>query len=471
MSKKNFLSGRDKELQLLAEQYEAAKAEGRQIYLDAYDLADLIDWYALRRNYDMAIEVVSYGLELHPDSTTLLIEQAYLYIETQNREKAQKVAEIIAEDSPEVKILKANLLLGEDRLDDAEMLLDTIEEKDSLANIVDVAYMYIDMGYPEKAEKWLSYGKEQYAEEESFIAACGDCHHSQGQYEEAMACYNKLIDRNPYSAPYWMGMARCYFDQQLLDKAIEACDFALIGDEGFADAYLTKGHCFFQLGNEKEAIEAYRQAEQLNALDPNFVNILIGMAHVVKEEWEQGLKLLEKAIASDDLDPLALPPIYANAALCLYKLGKKRKAHQYCKTARKINGNDPAPYLLEGRIHMEEGEVEKGAKQWAKALECAPYMEIWYEIGIYSLETNMLNYAKAAFERVKEEEPDFYGINEKLTIVYLLLNDEENAQKYNKLCQQPLPADELEKLQYVLQNGSKEERDKVVKHIIKSFNN
>ena len=41
MSKKNLLSGRDKELQELAEQYEAAKAENKPIYLDADDLADL----------------------------------------------------------------------------------------------------------------------------------------------------------------------------------------------------------------------------------------------------------------------------------------------------------------------------------------------------------------------------------------------------------------------------------------------
>ena len=49
MSKKNLLSGRDKELQELAEQYEAAKAENKPIYLDADDLADLADWYAMRR--------------------------------------------------------------------------------------------------------------------------------------------------------------------------------------------------------------------------------------------------------------------------------------------------------------------------------------------------------------------------------------------------------------------------------------
>ncbi len=71
MSKKNLLSGRDKELQELAEQYEAAKAENKPIYLDADDLADLADWYAMHRKNSQATEVVEYasvgraGLSLH----------------------------------------------------------------------------------------------------------------------------------------------------------------------------------------------------------------------------------------------------------------------------------------------------------------------------------------------------------------------------------------------------------------------
>lgn len=72
MSKKNLLSGRDKELQEMAEQYEAAKAENRTIYLDADDLADLADWYAVHHKYAMATEVVEYGLGIHPDNTALL---------------------------------------------------------------------------------------------------------------------------------------------------------------------------------------------------------------------------------------------------------------------------------------------------------------------------------------------------------------------------------------------------------------
>ena len=103
MSKKNLLSGRDKELQEMAEQYEAAKAENRTIYLDADDLADLADWYAVHHKYAMATEVVEYGLGIHPDNTALLVEQAYLFLDTQHKEQAKDILERIAEESSEAK--------------------------------------------------------------------------------------------------------------------------------------------------------------------------------------------------------------------------------------------------------------------------------------------------------------------------------------------------------------------------------
>ena len=346
MSKKNLLSGRDKELQEMAEQYEAAKAENRTIYLDADDLADLADWYAVHHKYAMATEVVEYGLGIHPDNTALLVEQAYLFLDTQHKEQAKDILERIAEESSEVKVLKANLLLGEGKEEEAEAILDSIDDKDDLANIVDVSYMYIDMGFPEKALTWLTRGLEKYAEEEAYLAVTGDCYYAQGLFEKATFFFNKLIDKNPYSAPYWFGLARCYFDQQMFDKAIEACDYATVADDEFADAYLMKGHSFFQLGNEESAMENYLQAEKFHLVSHGFINTFIGLNKTSKGEWKEGYDYLEKAITAEDSHDFALPSLYANAALCLHKMGKKRKAHQYCKKAYDLAPEEIDPYLI-----------------------------------------------------------------------------------------------------------------------------
>ena len=92
MSNKNLLSGRDKELQELAEQYELAMSAKQPFYLDADDLADLADWYGTKKNYDKALEIAEYGLKLHPDSTALMIEYAYLHLDSGKRAKARETA-------------------------------------------------------------------------------------------------------------------------------------------------------------------------------------------------------------------------------------------------------------------------------------------------------------------------------------------------------------------------------------------
>lgn len=468
MSKTNLQSGRDRELQEMAEQYEAAKTENRNIYLDADDLADLADWYAVHHKYNLAAEIVDYGLRIHPDNTALLVEQAYLFLDNRQKKRAWEIVSQITEDSSEVKVLKASLLLGDGREAEAEEILDSIEDKDDLANIVDVAYMYIDAGTPEKASAWLAYGLKKYAENEAYLAVTGDYYSAQGLFDKAAFYFNKLIDKNPYSPLYWFGLARCYFEQQMFDKAIEACDYATVADDEFADAYLMKGHAFYQLGNEESAMENYLLAEKYHLVSPGFINTFIGLTKVSKGEWEEGYEHLEKAIIANETHDFSLPALYANAALCLYKMGKKRKAHLYCQKANDLSPEEVDPYLIEGRIYMEEGEYEKGVKKWGKALKYAPYADTWHEIGLYSMEIGLLNYAQLAFERVKEMEPDFNGINEKLTTLYILLKDKDNFMKYNQLCEHPFKLEELERVEQMLQEDQ-DELAAVVKSIFKAL--
>lgn len=469
MSKKKLLSGRDKELQEMAEQYEAAKAESRTIYLDAEDLADLTDWYAMHHKHDMATEVVEYGLKIHPDNTALLVEKAYLFLNIQRPEKAQEILEQITEETSEVKVLRANLLLRSGKDAEAEAMLDSIEDKENLGDIIDVAYMYIDMGFPEKALAWVKRGRGEYDQDEAYIAISGDCFYALGWFDKAINSFNKVIDRNPYSTNYWFALARCYFDQQMFDKAIEACDYAIVADDEFADAYLLKGHAFYQLGNEEEALENYLQAEKFHLVSHSFICTFMGLNKVSNGEWEEGFDYLEKAITAEDNYDIALPSIYANAALCLYKMGKKHKAHQYCKMAYDLAPEEIDTYLIEGRIYMEEGEYEEGVKKWSKALEYAPYPETWHEIGLYSMEIGQLDYAKLAFERVKKMDPDFPGIYEKLSSIYMLLKDKENFMKYNQLCEHPFELEDLDRLQKMLEESNQKDLATVMKNIFNAL--
>ncbi len=470
MSKKKLLSGREKELCEMAERYENAKAQNKTIYLDAMDLTDLADWYAVHEQGDLAMEVAEYGLKLHPDNTSLLIEMAYLHLEFGKLNKAISIAEQIDGQLVESKILKAQLLLTEGKEEEATRLLDTIEDKQALSNMTSVAYMYINMQYPEKAFEWLKAGLDKYMENEGYLSTLADAYYGKGMIEEAESTYNKLIDINPYSPFYWYGLARCYFDRQEFNKAIESCDYALISDEEFADAYLIRGHSYFYLGNETAALENLKEAARLGTTTQSFIDILIGLNKIEKGEWKEAYMHLEHAIENYDEDSSTpLSALYANAGYCLYKLKDTQKASEYLEIAHSINPQDSDVYLIEGKAHLENGDINESIKSWDKALECAPDAITWHEIGLCSMEAYLLDISQSAFEKVKELEPNFYGINEKLATLYILQNNEEKFAEYNKMCKYPLQPDEISRLHQLLKTGNKEENMKNIRTVLNTL--
>ena len=121
-----------------------------------------------------------------------------------------------------------------------DQMLDSIEEeeKNDLGILVDIVYLYTDLGYPEKGVQWLKRGAEMYKDDEDFLAATADCYGAAGaEYiEQAIVVFNKLIDKNPYNPAYWVGLAKCQFATKDFDKAIESCDFAIAADEEFGEA-------------------------------------------------------------------------------------------------------------------------------------------------------------------------------------------------------------------------------------------
>ena len=161
MGRKNSPSERERELQNLIAQYEAVKAKNESLYLDGDQLADIADLYASERKFKEAQEVITYGLGLHPGHTDLMVEQAYLFLDLNQPQKAKEVAELITDTySSNVKLLLAELLLNEGKLDAADQMLDSIEEeeKNDLGILVDIVYLYTDLGYPEKGVQWLKRG-------------------------------------------------------------------------------------------------------------------------------------------------------------------------------------------------------------------------------------------------------------------------------------------------------------------------
>ncbi len=468
MGRKNSPSAK-KELATLITHYEEAKAENRQLYLDADQLADIADWYAFKRKFEEAQEVITYGLKIHPGNTDLLIGQAYLYLDTQKLQKAKKVTESITEFDSEVKLLKAELLLNEGKLEEAQWLLNTIEDAGELETIIDVVFLYLNTGYPEAAKEWLDRGKSRYAENEEYVALTADYLTSTQQVESAITYYNKLIDKSPFTPSYWMGLARCYFVQKQIDKSIEACDFALAADDQYGEAYAYKAHCFFYLNNSDDAIENYQKAIELNAIPPQLGYMFMGMSYGNKEEWQNANDCYDKVIAcfeeAGDEQSLLLIDTYTSKAFALSRLARYEEAHELCEKAKEINPNEGLIYLTEGKLYLAERLIDEAALSLGKALKTSPNIEMRYMVATAYLENDYLSKAKKDFEEVYQMNPKYEDVTEKLSVLCLMHGEIDNFFKYNKECEHPLGENAI--LNLLHNPEHREEDEKTLKEVWK----
>lgn len=446
MGKLNSPSDKDQDITNLAARYEAAKAENKRLYLDGDQLADLADKYATEQRFKEAQEVITYGLELHPNNTDLLIEQAYLYLDTQKLGLAKEVAESITETySLEVTILKAEILLNEGKLDDTLTLLNSISDADDLDNILNVARFYIDMGYPEYAFAWLEKVAQEDREDEDYLGAMADYYYAERKLEQAVEYYNKLIDIDPYNPLYWKGLSKSHFAKEEYDKALESIEFAIAADEDFGEGHALRAHCLFYLSNEEEAIKEYKKAMEMKAISPELAYMFTGMAYLNKEEWALANEFFDKTIEAigDETSPF-LVDVYNDKAISLSKLGMDKEAHHLCSLIEKINPNDPTPHLLEVRFYLEKENMEGARKKWFKAVSLAPTADTWYQIGSLYLEYLKLESAIMFFEKAWNLDPNIEELTEQLSILNLILGNLESFQKYNLHSEAPMDIDELQ---------------------------
>lgn len=450
MVRKNSASEEEREIEELVAKYERMKKENKSIYMDGDQLAEIANSYAINQMFDEAQEVVTYGLGIHPGDIDLMLQQSYLYLDLRKNDKARMVAELITDTSDsDVILLKAELALHEGKPDDAEQLLNTLseEDKNECDIITGVCYLYLGMGYPDLAIEWLGKGMENYCEDEEFLGAAADCHAAVGKNERAIFFYNKAIDRNPYGAKYWVGIAKCYFSSEEYEKALEAVDFGIAADESYSEAYIVRAHCMVQLGNSTEAIAMYKRALADKALPHEFGNLFSGLALMEENKWEEAADFFEKGVEilrnTDEKNDMLLADLYIKLGMCYVKTGKIAEAHNYIKRSIIIDPNNCETYITEGCIFIEEGKMEEGIRMWDKALQCDTSIDTLEIIAEHSLRYELLSNSIFCFEQIKMIEPDYPDIDRQLAMLYLAMGDRENFKKYNELSGNQINLDSL----------------------------
>lgn len=181
----------------------------------------------------------------------------------------------------------------------------------------------------------------------------GVTHLKLSEYNEAKACFDGILKKEPKHFDALMGLAQTYQIQELYAEAMEAYDKASKENVKDVNCPLNMSEILFKTGDYLKAIDILEKAKELA---PENIKILFAIAkckseicNVDNEEEYQALinefnALAGKEDLPDDFD-VTIAKLYA-------KTGRLDEAFYHCKSATEKNEESIEAYKLLGLIQL-----------------------------------------------------------------------------------------------------------------------
>ncbi|MBP5769976.1 MAG: tetratricopeptide repeat protein [Bacteroidaceae bacterium] len=342
--------------------YEAAREAGNSLYMDADDLTDVAEYYAMVCHDDeRANEAIELALQLHPDAVDPQVFVARQLMQKGDNDGARKACDAIEDQQHrEVSFLRGELLVREQKAEDAfnylyQLSLEVEEDRDYF--LYDSANIFIDYREFEPALKL--------AEELEKIAPNwfrtwelqADIQLGLEHYDVALPFIEKMLDKDPFYVDAWNWSTEAYCGLAQFEKAMECTDFALAVAPDNERAKQLKAWIYLQQGNFNEAHRIYKELQTTNP-DCELHFLYDSYCMLDADDTEAALRLIEQAEEiSGGMSPEQVV-IYEQHAHVLSVLHDLEQALDYIDLAEQQNSEKTAiDYdLFRARIYAENGQ-------------------------------------------------------------------------------------------------------------------
>src|SRR5699024_4403324 len=200
--------------------------------------------------------------EQHPDSSGLkLLKVEILLFENKLRQAENLLNDLYEYEpsNPDIYIHKANILSKQDKHSEAVELLKTADEilinDGEVHSLIAMEYMFME-DY-EKAKNYFIKCLESDDEDPSTIHNIIYCFDFLDQSDKAISFLNNYIDQHPYSEIAWHQLGLQYIEIDKHEEALSCFDFPIISDDGCVGAAMEKAKVMKKLELYHEAIECY----------------------------------------------------------------------------------------------------------------------------------------------------------------------------------------------------------------------
>lgn len=409
--------------------YEGMVESHTPAYFEADELIDIAEYYASIGRHEDADKAISLAIQLHPDDTDALIFRARSLMLQGKKEEAKMVMQLIGNTTDrEYKFLQADLLMEDDRMEEADEILQQLaaDEEYELDTLLDIILDYVDVNQEKYAEKWMNRLFAHFdipslsKTDQRLRDMLCDYYNTFNQPGMAIPYLNMTLNELPYSTRHWNELGKCYLQQDQYEDAHEALDFALAIDENNTETLTLKAFVYTQTGNFKEAINCYLRLEKATEKKTPVYMALAGVYFDTKD-YESAMKYIQKLLGrKQEMTAFELANVYSITALCHAALGHPDEGYGYMNQVLERNGYDVETRIHAGNFFViiarnnyideeeRENNLSKAEEQFKLALEFTPKeerMETLFKIGAKYFDEHFFEYANRYFEQINREFP------------------------------------------------------------------
>lgn len=438
-------------------------------FFDSVEFEKIIAYYIDHAKLNLAKKAIELALSQHSDIVNIRVLKAELLILEDKFSEAIKLLDELENLEPnneEIYIQKALLLSKQDQHLEAinllEFALKISEEKNNIdiLSLIGMEYLYL-----EKFEKAIFYFKGCLAIEPvdpTNLYNVVYCYDMLDKTSHAVIFLKEYIDNNPFSETAWHQLGREYYILEQFNEALEAFNYAILIDEKFVGAILEKAKTLEQLENYNEAIHNYLLTTELD--DPTaFAFMRIGFCY-------EKLNLSEKAIEfykkSSEQDPYLDQPLLGIIDI-LFETKEYQKALFYINQLINLEDENPVFWRLYAQANMKIAFFEEASKAFQKCLilkdnSLENHLDLadsFYFIGDLKQAIKTLINAEVFFHNYAE-------IQYRLSGLYFLIKSDDLAIKYlyDALRNNPSKYKNFQKLFPIVHNS------KGIQTLLKNFN-
>lgn len=381
----------DEEERQLVIDFENTVLQGGSQFFDVDELEVIIDYYFEANEVDSLRQAVEYAEQLYPNSSSIRLRRGHLLIAERRFEEARIIIEKLRAEEPDNTDVAYSLGVVYGSLGESEKAIELFMEAANdgwmpgrvYANIAEEYYNLRD--YDEAIRYYhLALDTDSY-DNATFYNYLDTCL-ATGHAGDAVEYLTSFVGEHPYSCVAWHCLGTAYREMGLLEKAVDAYEYALAIDKSYVYVYGDLSAAYGAMGDLGNAVTSLRRSlDYVAKRSAVFCSIAYLYAQV--ENYEATETYLRKAIEEDpsDGEPLAA------LALALAKRGDIASAKPMVRKALRFSSNDPEVLCLAGLVYELAENYEQASDYFERMLEeegcnesqCLRYAQYLFRIKDY----------------------------------------------------------------------------------------